>query len=278
MNDGELDMSTERVSELRGEQPVVDEAPLRTAAGTGAMERLSRPQSELGHTDVARVVHDFKGPLATIGLEAEWIDECLAQTDTISARRSLERIRRNVTFLDRMVMELLDLCSIEAGRFVLRCVPTELRALVEHVVDRVVPSRDRARVFLEAAERVTMNIDDLRIERVVANLLHNALRYAPRASGIIVRLEGEPTLTRISVTDAGNALSADELAHIFDERARRSARANEGTGLGLYLSKQIIEAHRGTIGAHSIRGVGTRFFIELPLGHVTLTDSGRAAT
>ena len=272
MNDAEVDILTERGSELRGEQPVVDEAPLRTAAGTGAMERLervstvdARPRSELGHLDVARVVHDFKGPLATIGLEAEWIDDCLAQTDTLSARRSLERIRRNVAFLDRMVMELLDLCSIEAGRFALRCVPTELRELVEHVVDRVVPSRDRARVFLEAAERVTMSIDDLRIERVVANLLHNALTYAPRASGIVVRLEGEPTLIRISVTDAGHARSADELAHIFDENARRTARANEGAGLGLYLSKQIIEAHRGTIGATSIRGVGTRFFIELPL-------------
>jgi two-component system, OmpR family, phosphate regulon sensor histidine kinase PhoR len=266
MNDGELEM----VSERRGEQPATNEAPLRTAGGTGAIERLSivdaheHAHGEIGHSDVARVVHDFKGPLATIALEAEWIDECLAQTDTIGARRSLERIGRNVAFLDRMVMDLLDLCSIEAGRFALRCARTELRALIEHVVERAVPSRERSRVFLEVDERVMLDIDDLRIERVVANLLHNALRYAPRASGIVVRVDIEPTLTRVSVTDAGYALSADELSHIFDERGRRPPRSNEGSGLGLYLSKQIIEAHGGTIGAESIRGVGTRFFFELP--------------
>jgi signal transduction histidine kinase len=265
MNNGEL----EEVSELRGDQAVVSELPLRTAAGTGAIERLSiadeHTHSELGHSDVARVVHDFKGPLATIALEAEWIADCLSQADATSARHSLDRIGRNVAFLDRMVMDLLDLCSIEAGRFALRCVPTELRALVEHVVERVVPSRDRARVFLETSERVTMEIDDLRIERVVANLLHNALKYAPRASGIVVRLDRDPTQTRISVTDAGYALAADELAHIFDERSTRPRRSNEGSGLGLYLSKQIVEAHGGTIGADSTRGVGTRFFFELPL-------------
>jgi signal transduction histidine kinase len=277
MNIGELEMVTELRGELRGEQPVVNDGPPRTAAGTGSIERLSivdeHTHSELGHSDVARVVHDFKGPLATIALEAEWIDDCLAQTDTISARRSLERIGRNVAFLDRMVMDLLDLCSIEAGRFALRCAPTELRALVEHVVDRVVPSRERGRVILEVTERVMLDIDDLRIERVVANLLHNALKYAPRAAGIVVRLDRDPTLTRISVTDAGYALSADELAHIFDERGRRPVRANEGSGLGLYLSRQIVEAHGGTIGAESIRGVGTRFFFELPL-----SDSQHAAT
>jgi signal transduction histidine kinase len=249
---------------------VEHEAPTRTAAGTGQIERLARIDAtgsrNIRHEDVATLVHDFKGPLATIGLDAEWLAESLAQVDPIDAHRSLDRIARNVAFLDRMVMDLLDLCSLDAGHFVLRRATTELFALLEHVVERVVPSRDRGRVFLEAAERVTVSVDDLRLERVVANLLQNALKYAPPASGIVVRLDREATLTRISVTDAGQALAPNELAHIFDEyRGTRSARANEGSGLGLYLCKQIVEAHGGTINVETIRGLGTRFFLEIPI-------------
>jgi signal transduction histidine kinase len=248
----------------------VEHEATRTAAGTGQIERLAPTEAtdsrKVRHEDVATLVHDFKSPLATIALDAEWLAASLAHVDPIDAHRSLARIGRNVAFLDRMVMDLLDLCSIDAGHFVLRRAATELFALLEHVVERVVPTRDRGRVFLEAAERITVSVDDLRLERVVANLLQNALKYAPPASGIVVRLDREPTLTRISVTDAGQALAQNELAHLFDEyRGTRAARAHEGSGLGLYLSKQIVEAHGGTIHVETIRGLGTRFFLELPI-------------
>jgi signal transduction histidine kinase len=163
-------------------------------------------------------------------------------------------------------MDLLDLCELETRHFALRRAPTALRVLLENVIARGVSSRDSTRVFLVATEEVTIDVDDLRIQRVVANLLANALKYAPAASGIIIRLESHEAFARISVSDAGHGLSDLELAHVFDEyRGDRRARANEGTGIGLFLSKQIIEAHGGTMGVERIRGEGTRFFFELPI-------------
>ena len=240
----------------------------RFALGTREVTPLvlsaeARPHG-VPHEDVARIVHDFKGPLGTISLEAELLGETLAAGLVVEAKPIIDQIMHNVDFLDRLVMDLLDLCTLQAGRFELRRVRTELRALLQHVIERVVPSRDRERVVLDARETVIVEVDELRIERVVANLLHNALAYAPRNTGITVKLDREPHATRVSVIDEGHGVTID-LASVFDAYHRGSpSESRHGTGLGLFLSKQIIEAHGATIGVDSIRGVGTRFYFELP--------------
>jgi len=238
----------------------------RFAVGTCEVPRLVIDQRshDLPYEDVARIVHDLKGPLGTISLEVELLGENVASGETVETKPIVDRIMRNIEFLDRMVMDLLDQCTLDAGRFQLRRVPTELRALLEHVIERAVPTRDRERVFLHARDPVILDLDQLRIERVVANLLHNALKYSPPGTGIIVKLDREHDLTRVSVTDAGHGLTRVELANIFDEYHRGARESHEGTGLGLFLSKQIIEAHGATIGVDSIPGEGTRFYFELP--------------
>lgn len=242
----------------------------RFAMGTREVTPLAvaaeaRP-SGVPHEDVARIVHDFKGPLGTISLEAELLGETLAAGLEQEAKPIIDRIMHNVDFLDRMVMDLLDRCTLDAGRFELRRVRTDLRALLQRVIERVVPSRDRERVVLEARDAVIVEVDDLRIERVVANLLHNALAYGPGDTGIVVRLDRETHAARVSVIDAGHSLARD-LAGVFDEYHRGSpSELRHGTGLGLFLSKQIIEAHGATIGVDSMRGEGTRFYFELPTG------------
>lgn len=220
----------------------------------------------LREEDVAQIVHDLKSPLTTIALEAELLEHKLATGDHSDVRHSMTRITRNAYFLERMVQDLLDLCSVEAGVLELHRAPTELRTLLEDVIDRVTTTRDRGRVFLRAESPITLTIDDLRIERVVANFLQNALKYAPDHTGIIVRLEQRATRVCVSVIDAGPGLAPSDMARIFDKFTRTAAaRAREGSGLGLYVSKRIIEAHGGTIGVESVKGAGSRFFFELPL-------------
>jgi PAS domain S-box-containing protein len=219
----------------------------------------------LRQDDVAQIVHDLKNPLSTIALELYQLDGEPAHGHPPKTREALARITRNVEFIDRMVHDLLDLCSAEAGRLELRRRPTELRALLEQIIDRVVPTRDRLRVSLRAAEPMTISIDDLRIERVVANLLQNALTYAPRVTGIIVGLAAVNDAIRVSVTDAGPGMTATEAGTVFDKFRRGStAGSHEGSGLGLYVSKKIVEAHGGRIDVTSVRGVGSQFFFELP--------------
>lgn len=220
----------------------------------------------LWEDDVAQIVHDLKNPLSTIAVEVRLLDDKLAHGHPLDTRDALARITRNVEFLDRMVQDLLDLCAFDAGRLELHRRPTELRMLLEQIIDRVVPTRDRGRVSLHAAEPLTASIDDLRIERVVANLLQNALKYAPKITDIVVELAAINDAIRVSVTDAGPGMTPAETRYVFDKFRRAStAGAREGSGLGLYISRKIVEAHGGRIDVTSVQGGGSQFFFELPV-------------
>jgi K+-sensing histidine kinase KdpD len=238
--------------------PIVSRSPF--AIGT----RDIAAHHDLPHAEVARIVHDFKTPLATILLETELLGHRLTRAEVSDARRAIDRIARNTEYLGRMAMDLLDLCNFEGGHFELRRESTDVRTLLRHVIERVVSTRDTDRVVLEVGSSATVLLDDLRIERVIANLLENALKYAPKDSQIVVRLVVSPLSTEVSVSDAGRTLSNDEMANVFDEYKRGSqVSGQEGSGLGLYVSKRIVEAHGGTISVERAGG-GTRFFFTLP--------------
>jgi len=216
--------------------------------------------------EIAQTVHDFRNPLSTIALEVCALEDKLARYDRSDVRDGLARITHNVEFLDRMAQDLLDLSSLDADRLELQRKPTELRTLLERIIDRVVPPRDRGRVSLWAADPVTASIDDLKIERVVANLLQNALKYTPRGSSIVVQLGATSHVVRVSVDDVGPGMTPTEIEFIFDKFRRAStAGGHDGWGLGLYVSKRIVEAHGGRIGVTSMRGAGSQFFFDLPV-------------
>lgn len=217
--------------------------------------------------DLVQIVHDLKSPLSTIALEMTLLDDKLRDGVPTDLGSAITRVLHNIEFLDRMVQDLLDSCAADAGRFDIHRRSTELRSLIEQCVDRVITARDRDRVIIEAPAEVVLSIDDLRIERVIANLLQNALKYTRPSSGIVVKLEALADRARVSVIDRGCGLTTEETAYIFDKYRRAPrAHAHEGAGLGLYVSKLIVEAHGGTIGVDSQSGRGSRFFFEVPLG------------
>ena len=246
------------------------EKPPRFAMGTREMGRIPKDDVEPDDIDIARsifgdtlaqIVHDLKNPLSTIGLEACLLKEIVPEG---GQRDAVARIAHNVNFLDRLVQDLLDSCSVEAGKFELHRRPTELRTLLEQTIERVVATRDRHRVFLEARDSIVLAIDDLRIERVVANLLGNALAYSPRSAGVVIRLVLEADHVRVAVIDAGPGMSPTEAQVVF-EKYRRGSAPGAGSGLGLHVSKVIVEAHGGRIGVASVRGAGSQFYFELPI-------------
>ena len=241
-------------------------APPRFAIGTHNMERVPHPATEVAGPsaeDVAQLVHDLKSPLGAIALESELLNHLVTDRRG-EVDRTVVRIKCNLAFIERVLSELLDLCTLDAGSFELQRMPTELRVLVERVLDRVA-TRERERVHLEIAGPMTLVIDPLRIERVVDNLLANALKYAPSGSGIVIRVFRRTTSCRVCVIDGGPGVSPDEATFIFDKYARTSrAQAMPGSGLGLYISKRIVEAHGGRIGVESVPGIGSSFYFELP--------------
>lgn len=235
-------------------------SPTETGAVVVILRATTPERVTLREEEMAEIVHDLKSPLSTIALEAHLLGDRLASPHQVG------RIERNVAYMDRLVHELLDLCSIDAGRFSIQRRPTELRGLVERVLERVLSASDRERVYFDAPASVVVACDDYRIERVLANFIDNALKYAPPRSSIAVRLSVTATHACVSVIDSGPGIPNAELATLFDKYRRAStARGQNGSGIGLYVSRKIIEAHGGRVGVESVSGAGSRFFFELPV-------------
>lgn len=212
--------------------------------------------------DVAALAHDLKNPLTIIMLEASQIEERLGSRTTPAVKRGLERIAQNAAYIDRLVSDLLDLTSHEAGRLELRLETVDLGRLLRESVNRSVPTIDRMRVNIDIRANVYVNADETRIERVVSNLVTNALKYCE--GQVVIRLDARGEYACVSVIDTGPGLSDDESRKVF-ERYRRASTSQSGYGLGLHTSRRIIEAHHGRIGIASQPGRGSRFFFELPL-------------
>lgn len=241
------------------------EADIVLAAGTrdnlAEKARAARIASRAVDDDVAALAHDLKNPLTIIMLEASQIEQRLGTRTTPAIQRGLERIAQNAGYIDRLVSDLLDLTSDDAGKLELRLERLDLARLLYDAIGRAVSTVDRARVTLDVRDVLFVEADDVRLERVITNLVTNALKYCP--GGVTVRLDARGAYACVSVIDAGPGLSAEESRTIFDRYRRASTK--QGYGLGLHTSRRIIEAHRGRIGIASQPGRGSRFFFELPL-------------
>lgn len=247
--------------------PEDDTPPPVLAKGTrsdvGDLARAAVQATTREH--IALIAHDVRTPLSIITLEAELLQERLG--DVPGAKPSLDRILHNTAFIERLVGDLLDLAAVEAGRFELRTERLDLGRLVVETLDRAVAMVDRERVRVHVRQRALVLGDAYRLERVVANLLSNALKYSHMTSPVTVTLEiVQQQRVRVAVTDQGIGMTPEQARTVF-ERGHRTdgARSRDGYGLGLYISRKIVDAHRGRIGVASTPGKGSRFFFELPL-------------
>jgi K+-sensing histidine kinase KdpD len=237
--------------------------PPELAIGTAEIPKFRDLDED---NELVEIVHDFKNPLATMALEMCLLEEQLRYVASGDMRATLTRITRNIAFIDRLVSNILDTNAIDAGSFSLRRRRTELSALLGEVVERSVATRDRARVHIEAPEAVHVVLDSDRIERVVANLVHNALKYASTGTPVVLRLERFANHARVLVIDCGPGISRHDLDWVFERYHRADHRGSaDGCGLGLYISRRIVEAHGGTIGVESVPDIGSQFYFDLPL-------------
>ncbi|MBA3392776.1 MAG: HAMP domain-containing histidine kinase [Deltaproteobacteria bacterium] len=248
---------------------VDDAAPVEVspAVAKGTRDDLAqRAREAQGNVDerTTLIAHDVRTPLSIIMLEAELLEQNPMLAELSAVRRSLERIVQNASYVNRLVGDILDLASVDAGTLQLRLQELDLGQLVASTIERAVSSVDRNRVVVQIKEPATVNADANRLERVLANFVSNALKYS--TTPVTIVLDRVQQRARVSVADRGAGLTPEQARNVFDRYRRMpGAERHDGHGLGLFISRRIVDAHRGRIGVISSPGQGSRFFFELPI-------------
>jgi len=230
------------------------------------LRKLDRMKDEF----IALVSHELRTPLTSICgyLELLLQDDVMAELP-VAQMNWLEVIDRNAERLLRLVEDLLLTAQASAGNLALEQGELDIAAIIEQAVQASGPvAAARGITLMSAAESLpAASGDRLRIGQVVDNLISNALKFTPAGGTVDVRAYPHGSAVRIEVADTGMGISEDEQTQLF-ERFFRTARAQEeaipGVGLGLSISKAIVEGHNGRISVRSVEGVGTTFFVDLP--------------
>jgi PAS domain S-box-containing protein len=224
---------------------------------------------------LASAAHDLRTPLTAIRGMVQLLERRLGRGAVIPADElsaTLAQVGRSARTMTQLVDELLDVTRMQMNSsFNLNRRPTDLRALVEQVVADHRAVSERHEIVVESpASEVTGSWDAARLERVVANLLTNAIKYSPRGGRVTVSLRRGQTSSgeraTLDVEDEGIGIPASDLPHIFD-RFKRGGNVGHvtGTGIGLAYVQQVVEEHGGTVEARSRERSGSTFSIHLPI-------------
>lgn len=247
-----------------------------------AVELASRASSAIRnaslHTRVNRSVrmreqilgivsHDLRNPLGVIDMAGQ----VLLGTESVAADpfalAQTERILRAAERMARLIRDLLDMSSVQAGRLSLERTRCELSSILAEAVEAHADSAREKGVSLEldlAIDGVVMSCDRDRIIQVLGNLLGNAIKFSPSGGRVVLHAEREGPEVLLSVRDEGPGIAPEDHPRVFDPYWHKD-KGKRGTGLGLFISKGIVSAHGGRIGVHSRLGAGSTFWLTLPL-------------
>ncbi|HEX6060261.1 MAG TPA: ATP-binding protein [Gemmatimonadaceae bacterium] len=226
-------------------------------------------QAVQARDDVLSIVsHDLRNPLSAIAMCANSLLEGNAGELPAPASELAQTIRQSSDWMNRLIQDLLDVSSIEAGQLALeRRAVDPIRLALEATVMLEPLAQERAVALREELpdELPRVDADPERVIQVLSNLVGNALKFTPTGGEVVVRAAGENGAVRFTVADSGIGIPAEHLPHIFDRfwQARKGA-ARAGAGLGLAISKGIVEAHGGRLDVESREGAGTSFSFTLP--------------
>jgi signal transduction histidine kinase len=230
-----------------------------------------RPSGERsGIAIISTVSHELRSPLTSV---KGYTSLMLSRWDRLKdeqKRAMLEQVHHDADRVTRLVTELLDISRLETGRLVLRRQMVDLPELAGSVVEKVamgIDDLDCRLLFADDFPRVYADPD--KVEQVLTNLVENAAKYG---SPVAMEVSGEADdhVVAVAVHDAGHGIPADDLPRVFTKFFRRDHGRPNGTGLGLWISRGLVEAHGGELTATSVLGRGSTFRFTLPLDAVDL--------
>jgi PAS domain S-box-containing protein len=238
-------------------------------------QRATRVKDEF----LATLSHELRTPLSAI---LGWTQVLLkggVASEPAAQKRAIEVIDRNARAQVQLIDDLLDLSRIMTGKIRLDLHQVSMLGIVEAAVDSARPAAEAKDIRLKAilgSSQDVVSADSGRLQQVVWNLLTNAIKFTPKGGQVQVLLQRVNSHIELSVSDTGIGIPASFLPHVFDRFSQRDSsttRAFGGLGLGLAISRQLVELHGGTIRAMSQgEGLGSTFFVDLPLSIVQLED------
>jgi len=228
-----------------------------------------RHLEEIRRDFISNVSHEFRTPISSIKLIAETLADG-APIDSEVYVDFLQKINVEADKLARMTDELTELSRLENSEPALIRDTLKIDALVRHVVQRLQAQSEKKNLSLNLdidPDLPDLVIDQYRIEQVLLNIIHNAIKFTDPGGSIYIRVSKQESDVLFAVSDTGIGIPADELPRIFERFYKvNKARDDEGTGLGLAISRHIIAAHGGKIWVESVEGKGSAFFFTLPIG------------
>ena len=245
-------------SEVGRLQHLLDE---RTQALSLANETL-----DLRDEFLAIVSHDLRNPLNAIALNTQLLERLVSAGDPRLARisRSLDA---SIAQMQRIISDLLDLAAIQAGKLSVQVRPGDARSPIEESVASFRSVCAEKSIALDAGigpDPLPARFDSGRIVQVLDNLIHNALKFTPSEGRISVAGRTTDDAVEIGVRDTGPGVEPEEISVIFDRFRQVEKRGRRALGLGLYISRSIVESHGGRIWAESVPGEGSVFRFTLP--------------
>jgi len=244
---------------IRGPGGRIDGAVLTFSDETG-IYRLQEERDDL----LRAITHDLRTPLNAIYLQAHLVERGNGGVEGVADRG--RHIVRSCERMSEMLQDLADSAMLEAGRLPLNPQPIDLATFAGELLDRLQGGLDVERVRLALEPGLPrIHADPRRLERIFVNLVSNALKYSPAQSEVGVSAASVGREVRISIADRGVGIAPEDQVHLFDRWFRaRGTRRPEGLGLGLYITRLLVEAQGGRIDLESAMGQGSTFHVMLP--------------
>jgi hypothetical protein len=249
----------EREADVGGRRLAV--AARRSGDGTAAV--VLRPAGSSGMDVVSTVSHELRSPLTSVKGYTSLLLHRWDRLPDDQKRLMLEQVHHDADRVTRLVGELLDISRLETGRLVLRRQMVDLAAVARTVVDTVAMAYPDLVAEVDFADVPEIYADPDKLEQVLTNLVENAAKYGdPVGVRVVGRAAGAEV--SVSVTDRGPGIAPEDLPRVFTKFFRREHGRPTGTGLGLWISRGLVEAHGGRLTASSKPGEGATFCFTLP--------------